>query len=311
MVQKRKTVFFIPDYVHVLDLSGPVQVFYEANCYGASYELLYCSLEKQITSSAGLSFAPAQSYADIRLQEGDYIFLPGAGMEYLRSAAFKSQKKFFEWLIENHHSGVNICSVCTGAFILAQTGLLNSKTCTTHWKRTGELKKSYPALQIKNDVLYTHEDNIYTSAGITSGIDLSLAIVEEHYGALFAHKISRELLVYYRRGPDHTQQSVYLNYRNHIHTGIHNVQDWLIENLEKKCTITQLSSIANMGERNLTRVFKKATGLTINQYTKELRLEKLRTLLHNTELKSDALANKIGYKNARQLRRIKNSHERL
>jgi transcriptional regulator GlxA family with amidase domain len=87
------------------------------------------------------------------------------------------------------------------------------------------------------------------------------------------------------------------------------VQDWLIENLEKKCTIAELSSIANMGERNLTRVFKKTTGLTINQYTKELRLEKLRTLLHNTELKSDALANKIGYKNARQLRRIKNSRE--
>jgi transcriptional regulator GlxA family with amidase domain len=268
---------------------------------------LYCSLEKQITSSAGLSFGPAQFYADIHLQAGDYIFLPGAAMEYLRSAAFKSQKKFFQWLIKNHSAGVNICSVCTGAFILAQTGLLNAKTCTTHWKRIEELKKTYPALLIKKDVLYTNEDNIYTSAGITSGIDLSLYIVEEHYGALFAHKISRELLVYYRRGPDHTQQSVYLSYRNHILTGIHHVQDWLIENLEKKSTIAELSSIANMGERNLTRVFKKATGLTINQYTRALRLEKLKTLLNSTDLKSDALAKKIGYRNTRQSRRIKNS----
>ncbi|HLK29289.1 MAG TPA: DJ-1/PfpI family protein [Puia sp.] len=307
MVQKRKIVFFIPDKVHVLDLSGPVQVFYEANCYGAAYELSYCSLEKQITSSAGLSFGAAQSYADMHLRAGDFIFLPGADMEYLRSHLFKSQKKFFEWLIKNHRIGVNICTICTGAFILAQAGLLNSKTCTTHWKRIEELKKTYPALQIKKDVLYVHEDNIYTSAGITSGIDLSLAIVEEHYGPLFANKISRELLVYYRRGPDHTQQSVYLSYRNHIHTGIHHVQDWLIENLEKKSTIAKLSSIANMGERNLTRVFKKATGLTINQYTKALRLEKLKTLLSSTDLKSDALAKKIGYRNTRQLRRIKNS----
>jgi transcriptional regulator GlxA family with amidase domain len=299
--------FFIPNEVHVLDLSGPIQVFYKANCYGADYELLYCSLEKQITSSAGLSYSAAQCYIDIQLEPGDYLFLPGASMEYLRSAAFKNEMKFFHWLIENHRNGVNICTVCTGAFILAQTGLLNSKTCTTHWKRIEELKKTFPALQIKNDVLYTHENNIYTSAGITSGIDLSLTIVEEHYGALFAHKISRELLVYYRRGPDHTQQSVYLNYRNHIHTGIHNVQDWLIENLDKKSSIAQLSSIANMGPRNLTRVFKKATGLTINQYTRELRLEKLRTLLNDSDLTSDALANKIGYKDARQLRRLKSS----
>jgi transcriptional regulator GlxA family with amidase domain len=303
---KRKIAFFVPEMVHLLDLTGPIQVFYEANSYGANYELLYFSLEKNVISSAGLSFSHIQSYSNIHLEKGDYIFLPGAEMDYLRSDKFKRQTKFFTWLTKTSQAGINICTVCTGAFILAETGLLNSKSCTTHWKRIQELKKSYPLLLTKTDVLYTHEGNFYTSAGITSGIDLSLAILEEHHGSLFAHKVSRELLVYYRRSGNHTQQNVYLNYRNHMEIGIHSVQDWLIENLEAKFTITQLSAIANMGARNLTRVFKKATGLTINQYTKQLRLEKLKTLLHNTELKSDVVANKIGYKNSRQLRRIKN-----
>lgn len=307
MAIKRKIVFFIPDKVHVLDLTGPVQVFYEANNYGANYELIYCSLGQDVISSAGLAFSCERSFTDILLQNGDYIFLPGAEMDYLRSAEFKNEKQFLSWLVENNERGVNICSICTGAFILAESGLLNFKTCTTHWKRIEELKTTYPELQTKNDVLYTIEKNLYTSAGITSGIDLSLAIVEEHYGALFAHKVSRELLVYYRRSGNHTQQNVYLNYRNHMQIGIHTVQDWLIENLERKFTIAQLSAIANMSERNLTRVFKKATGLTINEYTKQIRLEKLKTLMYNTELKSDFIAGKIGYKDSRQLRRIKKS----
>ncbi len=307
MAIKRTIVFFIPQKVHVLDLTGPVQVFYEANGYGAHYELIYCSLEDNIISSAGLAFSGVQLYSDVVIQNGDYIFLPGAEMDYLRSAKLKKEKQFFNWLKKNNAEGINICTICTGAFILAETGLLNFKSCTTHWKRIEELKATYPDLQTKNDVLYTIEKNIYTSAGITSGIDLSLAIVEEHYGPLFAHKVSRELLVYYRRSGNHTQQNVYLNYRNHIQLGIHIVQDWLIENLENKFTIAQLTSIANMGERNLTRTFKKATGLTINQYTKLMRLEKLKTLMQNTELKSDVIANKIGYKNSRQLRRLKKS----
>jgi transcriptional regulator GlxA family with amidase domain len=307
MSLKRKIVFFVPEMVHVLDLTGSIQVFYEANSYGANYELLFFSLVNNVKSSAGLIFSTLTHFSKINIEKGDFIFLPGAEMDYLRSENFKKEKKFFTWLMKKHKAGVNICTVCTGAFILAETGLLNLKPCTTHWKRIGELKESYPLLQIKNDVLYTHEDNLYTSAGITSGIDLSLAIVEEHYGPLFAHKISRELLVYYRRSGNHTQQNVYLNYRNHMQTGIHSVQDWLIANIENKFTIAQLASIANMSERNLTRAFKKATGLTINQYKKQLRLEKLKTLLHNTEMKSDVVANKVGYKNSRQLRRIKNN----
>ncbi|MEO8404398.1 MAG: DJ-1/PfpI family protein [Chitinophagaceae bacterium] len=305
MHQNRKITFFVPSQVHVLDLNGPIQVFYEANEYGAHYDLTFCSLRPEVASSAGLYFSKLQHFSKIKLNAGDYLFLPGAGMEYLTSREFKNETLFLKWVKLNHDNGVNVCSVCTGSFIMAEAGLLKNKPATTHWKRVKELKLAYPEIQIKKDTLFTHDDGIYTSAGITSGIDLSLAIVEEHYGPLFAHKVSRELVVYYRRSGNHTQDSIYLNYRNHIQQEIHSVQDWLVENLDKKFTIAQLAEMVRMSPRNLTRAFKKAAGLTINGYVKKLRLEEIKILSHNTEMKSTTIAQRIGYSGTRQLRRIK------
>jgi transcriptional regulator GlxA family with amidase domain len=304
---KRRIAFFVPAEVQLLDLCGPAQVFHEANYYGASYDLIWFSLNKSITSCAGLPIAPIQSFRKVGLQAGDYIVLPGAEIDYLRSENFKGQIQFFNWLVKNYRAGVNICTVCTGTFILAESRLLDHKPCTTHWRRIPELRATYPKLRVIDDILFTCSDRIYTSAGLTAGIDLAIFIVEEHYGALFANKVSRELLVYYRRSGSHNQQNVYLNHRNHIHAGIHRVQDWLIENLEKKHTNAELSSLANMSERNLGRVFKKATGLTINEYTKSLRLEKLRVLRQDAGLNKEALAYQVGYKSTRQLRRIQNN----
>ena len=305
MSAKRKIIFFIPAKVQILDLTGPVQVFYEANSYGAEYDLQFVSIDSNLISAGGLPFGQISHYTKVVLNPGDYIFLPGAEMEYLRSASFKRQKEFFKWLRSMPEKEVSVCSVCTGAFILAETGLLDKKRCTTHWKRLEELHKSFPAVMVEPNILYTHTDYIYTSAGITSGIDLSLAIIDEHYGPLFTHKVARELLVYHRRSQNHSQQSIYLDYRNHMHLGIHQVQDWLIENLHKKITIEDLAEIVNMSVRNLTRAFKNATGITINDYMKRLRIEKAETLANNPEYGTEYIAAQVGYRNARQLRRIK------
>jgi transcriptional regulator GlxA family with amidase domain len=305
MSRKRKIIFFVPSKVHVLDLTGPVQVFYEANGYGAKYELQYIALNNNLASSSGLPFGRISHYTALSPGPGDYIFIPGAEMSYLRSASFKKQKKFFNWLRTMPGQGVFVCSVCTGAFILAESGLLDNKRCTTHWRRLEELQKSYPSVMAESKILYTHTDYIYTSAGITSGIDLSLAIIDEHYGPLFTHKVARELLVYHRRSENHSQQSIYLDYRNHLHPGVHQVQDWLLENLHTKTTITELAGKVNMSARNLTRAFRNSTGTTINEYMKQLRLEKAATLSNNPQYGADFIAGQIGYSNARQLRRIK------
>ncbi len=305
MSVKRKIIFFIPSKVQILDLTGPVQVFYEANSYGADYDIQFVSIDKNLISAGGLPFGQISHYSKAALNPGDYIFVPGAEMDYLRSASFKTQKEFFNWLRSMPEQEVSVCSICTGAFVLAEAGLLDNIRCTTHWKRLEELRKSYPAVLAEPNILYTHADYIYTSAGITSGIDLSLAIIEEHYGPLFTHKVARELLVYQRRSQNHSQQSIYLDYRNHLHLGVHQVQDWLIENLHKKTTIEDLAEMVNMSTRNLTRTFKNATGITINEYMKRLRLEKAATLGNNPEYGTEYIAGQVGYMNARQLRRIK------
>ncbi len=305
MSRRRKIIFFVPSQVHILDLTGPVQVFYEANSYGAEYDLRYIALEDDLVSAAGLPFGQINRFTTIEPHAGDYIFVPGAEMDYLRSESFKKQKGFLSWLRSMPGQKVTVCSVCTGAFILAEAGLLDKVRCTTHWKRLDELQRRYPKVLAEENILYAQADHIYTSAGITSGIDLSLAIIEEHYGPMFTHKVARELLVYHRRSPNHTQNSVYLDYRNHLHPGVHRVQDWLVENLDKKMKIADLAQQVNMSERNLTRAFKNATGVTINIFMKQLRLEKAATLGNNPELSVETIAAQVGYTNARQLRRIK------
>ncbi|MDP4150724.1 MAG: DJ-1/PfpI family protein [Bacteroidota bacterium] len=305
-MDKSRTIwFYVPPRVHMLDLAGPIQVFYEANTYGARYDLQYFTTTEHPTSSAGLPFGQIRQFNLVVPSAGDYIFVPGAEMEFLYSNELRQNVGFLSWLMTMPGRGVFVCSICTGAFILAGSGLLNNKRCTTHWKRIPELQTTYPNVIVEENILYTHDEQVYTSAGITSGIDLSLAIIEEHYGPMFTHKVARELLVYHRRSSNHGQHSVYLDYRNHLNVGIHVVQDWLIENLHQKTTIDKLAAMANMSSRNFTRLFRKSAGITVNEYMRRLRVEKAQTLQNNPILSSEDIASQIGYTNSRQLRRIK------
>ncbi len=304
MSPTQQVIFVVPPYVHVLDLTGPVQVFYEAVAYGAPYQLRYCSFQNQVKSSACLALGPVQPFTEVQPQPGDLIFIPGMEMTYIRSAEFKAEYDFLAWLREQHRQGVMICSVCTGAFVVAQTGLLDGRKCTTHWKRVDELQTTYPRIVTQHDRLFVNDGGIYTSAGVTAGIDLALVILEQQQGPLFASKIARELVVYLRRGPEHSQKSVYLDYRNHLNVAVHHLQDWLIANLKTRATLDELAQVAGMSTRNLTRTFRKQTGISIHDYTTLLRLELAHTLRHNPGMTMEAIAVECGFQDARQLRRI-------
>lgn len=300
-----KVIFFIPPGVHLLDLSGPVQAFLEAAQATGLYEIGYCSLHKEMQDSSGLHFAKLQPYQKVRLQKRDYLFIPGFSSSLLGQLDdLKQWKDVYAWVRQQAENEVRICSICSGAFILAAAGLLNRKKCTTHWSLIQRLKDSCPAADIKEDALFTKDGNIYTSAGISSGIDLALFILEENHGARFAHRIARELVVYSRRGAEHSQTSIYLSYRNHLHNGIHRLQDWLIDNLQTSATIEKMASLVNMSPRNLTRVFKGQTGISIHQYITLLRLEKAAHLRHAPGITVSTIAGECGFRNERQLQRI-------
>jgi len=300
----KKMIFIIPPTVEMLDLAGPVQVFVEAKFYGFEIDMEYYQFQEAPVSTAGLGFEKIRHYKEAKLKEGDFVFVPGMDNDYVNSIPFKAEREFFKWLKECSDKNVTVCSICTGAFALGHAGLLKDTECTTHWRRVGELQKQFPQAKVVSDILFIKSNNVYTSAGISAGIDMALAILEDLKGPLFTHKVARGLVVYHRRSGTHKQQSIYLDYRNHINLQIHEVQDYLIDNLPKENDIESLASLVGMSPRNLSRVFKEKTGSTILEYLTLLRKEFASTMLNNPEYTIEYIASKCGFKTARQLQRI-------
>lgn len=300
----QKFAFIIPPTVELLDLAGPVQVFTEAKFYGFDIEMEFYQYNEEPISTAGLGFGRMENYKMAKLKEGDFVFVPGMDNDYINSIPFKAERAFFNWLKECSDKKIIVCSICNGAFALGHAGLLKDTECTTHWRRVKALQLQFPQAKVVEDILYIKSNNVYTSAGISAGIDLALAILEDLKGALFTHKVARGLVVYHRRSGKHKQQSIYLDYRNHINPQVHEVQDYLIENLSKENNTKTLASLVSMSPRNLSRVFKEKTGSTILEYLTLLRKEYASTMLNNPEYTIEYIASQCGFKTARQLQRI-------
>ncbi len=299
-----KIVFLVLPRVHLLDLAGPVQVFQEAMDYGADLSLEFCSCQEDLTASAEFPLGTLKNYKEVELNEGDYLFVPGAEVSFLMSKTMTSNLDLNNWVTEAHSNGVHVCSICVGAFFLASTGLLNGRKCTTHWKRTAELKERYPAIHLTEDILFVEEDRIYTSAGVTAGVDMALHILAKIADDTISYKVARELVVYLRRSGGESQQSAFMKYRNHIHSGIHKAQDYLQENIQKKISLNQLSETACMSTRNMTRIFKKETGITVNEYITLIRQELLREFSKNPDMSRKQMAQQCGLKSERQVIRL-------
>ena len=300
----RKIAFIIPPFVELLDLAGPVQVFTEAIFNGYEISLEYYSYKPEVVSTCGLPFNNLKSYQEADLREGDFVFMPGMDDKYVRSMSFKTERGFFNWLKACADKRVFVCSICNGAFAIGHAGLLKDTECTTHWRRIEEMQAEFPSARVISDILFKKSNNVYTSAGISAGIDLALAILEELKGPLFTHKVARGLVVYHRRSKDHTQQSIYLDYRNHINPNVHTVQDYMIDHLSEENSIEDLATLVAMSPRNLSRVFKDKTGVTVLEYLTLLRLEFAKTMLNNPEFTIEYIASRCGFKTARQLQRI-------
>jgi transcriptional regulator GlxA family with amidase domain len=300
----KKIAFIIPPNVELLDLAGPVQVFTEAKFYGFEADIEFYIYDDEPVSTSGLGFGKVINFKEAKLKEGDFVFMPGMNFEYVNSIPFKAEREFFKWLKECSEKKVTVCSICNGSFALGHAGLLKDTECTTHWRRVKELQLQFPQAKVVADILYIKSNNVYTSAGISAGIDLALAILEDLKGPLFTHKVARGLVVYHRRSGKHKQQSIYLDYRNHINPQVHEVQDYLIDNLSRENNIETLASLVGMSPRNLSRVFKERTGSTIQEYHTLLRIEYANTMLNNPEYTIEYIASQCGFKTARQLQRI-------
>jgi transcriptional regulator GlxA family with amidase domain len=305
-----QAVFIMPPGVHLLDISGPAHIFFEASSFGAPVRLMFSSIISQQTvsvSSSTLSFNQLTPFDQLNLRPGDLVFVPGLDIKLLTDDHFMHESKPFQyWLKAQQLGGATICSVCTGAFFLAAAGLLDNRKCTTHWKYAELFKRLYPRVRFQANRLFIQEDHIYTSAGVASGIDLALYIVEQIWGPQFAARIAKEVVIYFRRGLDDPQLSIYTQYRNHLDDRIHTVQDMLSQSLDRNFSIEELAGRANMSVRNLTRLFKKTTQITIGEYADRLRAERARQLIgEGHTLQATALH--CGLKSVNGLKHLLNS----
>jgi transcriptional regulator GlxA family with amidase domain len=299
-----RVIFFLTNEVHVLDLAGAVQAFYEATYYGQPYEIEYVSASAGVTCSAKLQLAGLRHYSAVEVMPDDILIVPGFDLRQLREPP---DEALHAWLKAADEARVTICSVCTGAFLLARAGLLDHRECTTHWRYTDRLKEEYPALRVQTNRVFVRSDHVYTSAGVTTGVDMALFLLEQRHGAEFVFRVARELVVYIRRDRDEMQESIYLQYRRHMRDDIHTVQDWIIHHLHEKILVEELAALVYMSARNLTRLFKMTTGITIGRYLEKLRVEKALHLLQQ-EGKIESIARECGLQSDSQLRQMIKRH---
>lgn len=195
-----------------------------------------------------------------------------------------------------------VCSVCSGAYILAQAGVLDGKRATTHWGRTPDFQKRYPAVNLEPDCIYTHDGKVWTSAGITAGIDLALALIADDLGEEVSRRAAQELVVYHRRPGGQSQFSALLDIER-VEGRFTPLLAWMRERLDEELSVEALASQAAMSPRNFSRAFLAETGITPAKAVERLRLESARERVEHSAEPIDVVARRVGFGDPERMRR--------
>ncbi|GHH73212.1 GlxA family transcriptional regulator [Promicromonospora soli] len=299
-------VFVLLPGVHLLDLAGPAQAFFTAGDFGHPYELHYVSGAVSdagvVASAQGLPLVAGTDWP--ALGPGDLVVVPGWRVGNDRTAWPRLSETVRERLREHHAAGGTVASVCAGSDALGQAGLLDGRRCTTHHGVQDELAARYPRAHVVRDVLFTSDDGVVTSAGIASGIDLSLHLLAMRHGPALAARVARDMVVYARRNGTEPQVSAMLRHRSHVDDTVHRVQDRIDAQFTRALPLADLAAHAGVAQRTLTRLFTRATGVTPLRYQQILRLERAEHLIgHGATVES--AAHTVGFQDPRMLRRLR------
>ncbi|NJD90991.1 MAG: GlxA family transcriptional regulator [Geobacter sp.] len=232
----------------------------------------------------------------------DTLVVIGSPDEYLNRAL--TDRKLIEWLKISSGKVRRLVSVCTGVFLLAEAGLLHGRRVTTHWMDVERLRREYPCLTVEPDAIYVRDDSIATSAGISTGIDLALALVEEDCGRKMALSIARRMVLYLKRPGGQTQFSTQLRAQMAVEGPLARLLAWLEENAHLKLSVEEMAGKAAMSPRNFARVFLRETGMTPLNYLDQIRLERAIRLLEDTACPIEMVSSGSGFTSSEQLRRV-------
>jgi transcriptional regulator GlxA family with amidase domain len=207
------------------------------------------------------------------------------------------------WLQRTAQRVRRVGSICTGAFLLASAGLLDGKRVATHWKWAADLANKFEHTTVDADPIYIRDGNTYTTAGVTAGMDLALALVEEDLGSPMALKVARELVLYLRRAGGQSQFSTALSLQASDRKPIEEIRSWVLDNLDHDLPVEKLAARAGMSPRNFARVFQKDTGTTPARFVEHLRVEAARRRLEKSQDKLEKVASDCGFGSLQSLRR--------
>lgn len=299
-----QTVLFLTlPGVMALDVTGPAETLRLA---GDRFALRYIGPEESVLSSTQMTIAGIEPLP-ASLPPDSLLVVPGV---YDSSVWFSTPQAEIarRWLQRQQPllraRQITLICVCSGALLAAQAGLLDGVQCTTHHEVLTRLKAAAPAALVKENRVFVDDDNIWTSAGITAGIDLSLHLINRLCGAQAALEVAREMVVWFRRSGDDPQLSPWLRYRNHLHPAIHRAQDAMIAHPEHAWSLEDLAARVHVSGRHLARLFRQHLGVSVREYHEQLRLGIARQRQQQGEgAEKAALA--AGFSSARQLRRAR------
>jgi transcriptional regulator GlxA family with amidase domain len=289
-------ILVFPDF-QLLDAAGPISVFEIAARYatGKPSIKVVAATPGPVRSTSGVEMLarglkPSSAITTL-------IIAGGEGVE--TAARCDKTLAFVRGLAKR---GVRIASVCSGAFILAEAGLLDGRRATTHWQRTPQFLKTYPRVKLEPDQIFTRDGNIWTSAGITAGIDLSLAMVTEDFGDEIAQKTAKQLVLYHRRSGGQSQFSSLLELKA-PNGRFGTLLAWAREHLDAPLTVEDLAEHAGMSSRHFTRAFIAETGSTPSKAVERLRIEVARQRVQSSSEAIERVAETTGFRDPERMRR--------
>ncbi|MEV4330867.1 GlxA family transcriptional regulator [Streptomyces sp. NPDC049597] len=275
---ERSVLVVLFDDVQSLDVTGPVEVFAgagRATGDPAAYPIRTATLDgAPVRTSSGLTLVPDLALTDA--PRPHTLLVPGG------QGTRRPDTRVIDWLREHGARAERLVSVCTGALLLAEAGLLDGRRATTHWAACDHFARAHPAVEVDPDPIFVRDGRVSTSAGVTAGIDLALALVEEDLGREVALTVARHLVVFLRRPGGQAQFSAQLAAQTARRDPLREVQHWVSEHPSADLSVEALAGRARLSPRHFARAFRAETGMTPGRYVERVRLEHARRLLEDT-----------------------------
>jgi len=285
--------------VQTLDVTGPAEVLRAATKLRApGYEVTVAAPEEGPLRTSSVTMVPDLPLSACRGQIDTIIVAGGTG-----TRRAEEDESLIAWLRKAAGRTRRLTSVCTGAFLLARAGLLDGRRATTHWASCADLAERYPAITVQPDPIFVRDRNVATSAGVTAGMDLALALVEEDLGREVALEAARWLVLFLKRPGGQAQFSAQLAAQTADRAPLRELQAWIPDNLDRDLSVPALARRAQMSDRNFARAFRRETGMTPAAYVEAARVESTRIALESGDQPVESIAVQAGFGTVETLRR--------